>query len=174
MKTASLSDGPFAYRYPRGSGVGLPLDGGVDPFAIGKGELLRQGGDALIVAVGVMVNEALEAAQLLSKQGIEVSVVDARFVKPLDRKLILDQAGKVPLVVTAEENALQGGFGAAILELLADEGVSPKTIRIGIPDQFVEQGTQGELRAQLGINAAGMVKKIKAALESTKLTTTSK
>jgi len=169
MKTAALSDGPFAYRYPRGNGVGLPLDGAIDPFEIGKGELLRKGKDALIIAVGVMVNEALEAAKLLSEQGIEVAVADARFVKPLDTNLILEQAGQVPLVVTAEENVLQGGFGSAVLELLSDAGLNPHIIRIGIPDQFVEQGTQAELRTQLGINAAGMVAKIRQALNKDKL-----
>ncbi len=164
MKTASLAEGPFAYRYPRGNGVGLPINGPIEPLPIGKGELLRSGKDVLIVAIGVLVNEALEAAKLLAGQGIEVAVVDARFIKPLDTELLLEQAAKVPLVVTAEENALQGGFGAAVLELLADSGLQVQTLRIGIPDQFVEQGTQAELRSFLGIDAAGIVKKIKAAI----------
>jgi 1-deoxy-D-xylulose-5-phosphate synthase len=164
MKTASLAEGPFAYRYPRGNGVGLPINGPIEPLPIGKGELLRSGKDVLIVAIGVLVNEALEAAKLLAGQGIEVAVVDARFIKPLDTELLLEQAAKVPLVVTAEENALQGGFGAAVLELLADSGLQVQTLRIGIPDQFVEQGTQAELRSFLGIDAAGIIKKIKAAI----------
>ncbi len=157
MKTASQFDGPFAYRYPRGNGVGLPLEGSIEALEVGKGELLRQGNDGLIVALGVMVGEALEAAKILSQQGVEIAVVDARFIKPLDRELILEQASKVPLVVTAEENALQGGFGAAVLELLNDAGMSVPVVRIGIPDHFVEQGTQAELRAQLGIDADGIV-----------------
>ncbi len=169
MKTATLTDGPFAYRYPRGNGVGLPLEGAIEPLEVGKGELLRQGSDALIVAVGVMVGEALEAAKLLSQQGIEVSVVDARFVKPLDRDLLLAQAEQVPLVVTAEENALQGGFGAAVLELLNDSGLSTPVIRVGIPDQFIEQGTQAELRGQLGLDADGLVTTIQKALRTAQI-----
>lgn len=164
MKTASLTDGPFAYRYPRGNGEGLPCDGPVEPLPIGKGELLRDGKDGLIIAVGVLVGEVLLAAKQLSAQGVEMAVADARFIKPLDEELIREQASKVPLVVTAEENALQGGFGSAILELLADAGLNPRTLRIGIPDQFVEQGTQAELRAMLGIDADGIVEKIKQAL----------
>jgi len=157
MKTASQFDGPFAYRYPRGNGVGLPLEGDIETVEVGKGELLRQGDDGLIVALGVMVGEALEAAKILSQQGFEIAVADARFVKPLDRELILEQAAKVPLVVTAEENVLQGGFGAAVLELLSDAGLTVPVVRVGIPDHFVEQGTQTELRAQLGIDADGIV-----------------
>ncbi|WP_369681948.1 1-deoxy-D-xylulose-5-phosphate synthase [Malonomonas rubra] len=164
MKTATLADGPFAYRYPRGSGVGLPLEGKIEPLTIGKGELLRAGSDGLIIAVGVMVGEALEAAKIMSGEGIEISVVDARFVKPLDRDLILTQAAKVPFVVTAEENALQGGFGSAVLELLNDSGLPLPVVRVGIPDHFVEQGTQAELRTQLGIDADGLVVTVKKAL----------
>ena len=160
MKTATLAEGPFAYRYPRGNGIGLPLDGPIEPLPIGKGELLRSGKDVLIIAVGVMVGEALEAARLLAGQGLEVAVADARFIKPLDTELLLAQAAKVPLVVTAEENVLQGGFGSAVLELFADYGLSPQILRIGIPDQFVEQGTQAELRRHLGLDAAGIAEKI--------------
>ncbi len=164
MLTASLADGPCAYRYPRGNGEGLPLDGPILPLPIGKGELLREGQDGLIIAVGVMVGEALMAAKQLSEQGIEMAVADARFIKPLDKQLIIEQAGKVPLVVTAEENALQGGFGSAVLELLADADVNPRILRIGIPDQFIEQGTQGELRSMLGLDADGIVEKVKQAI----------
>lgn len=166
MKTASLAEGPFAYRYPRGNGVGLPLEGTIETIEIGKGELLRSGDDALIIAVGVMVGEALEAAKILSQQGVEIAVIDARFVKPLDRELILAEAQNVPLVITAEENALQGGFGTAVLELLNDAGLSIPVVRIGIPDKFVEQGTQAELRAQLGIDADGIVASIEKSLRT--------
>lgn len=169
MKAATLSAGPFAYRYPRGSGFGLPLEGEIEPLEIGKGELLRQGTDGLIVAIGVMVGEALEAAKILSLQGIEIGVVDARFVKPLDADLILSQAEKVPFVVTAEENALQGGFGSAVLELLNDSGLTIPVVRIGIPDTFIEQGTQAELRSQLGIDADGMVITVKKVLSANQL-----
>ena len=118
----------------------------------------------MIVAVGDLVNQAMVAAEQLSEQGIEISVIDARFVKPLDADLILSQAEKVPFVITAEENSLQGGFGSAVLELLNDVGLVIPVMRLGIPDSFVGQGTQAELRQQLGLDAAGIVAKVKQGL----------
>ncbi len=165
MKTAFEHDGPFAYRYPRGNGEGLSLAQPVEALPIGKGEILREGKDAAIIAVGNMVGEALRAAEILAEQGIDLLVADARFVKPLDRAMILDIAGRVPLLLSAEENALAGGFGSAILELLADNGVGMPLLRIGIPDQFVEQGTQTELRELLRIDAASIASRIGTALE---------
>lgn len=166
MLAASLLEGPFAYRYPRGNGIGLPLPEQIEPLEIGRGELLREGTDGLIIAVGDLVNQALIAADQLSEQGIEVSVVDARFVKPLDVDLILSQAEKAPFVITAEENSLQGGFGAAVLELLNDMGLAVPVMRMGIPDHFVGQGTQTELRRQLGLDAPGIIEKVKQGLPS--------
>ncbi len=166
MLAASLFEGPFAYRYPRGNGIGLPLPEQIEPLEIGRGELLREGTDGLIIAVGDLVNQALIAADQLSEQGIEVSVVDARFVKPLDVDLILSQAEKAPFVITAEENSLQGGFGAAVLELLNDMGLAVPVMRMGIPDHFVGQGTQTELRRQLGLDAPGIIEKVKQGLPS--------
>ena len=160
MKTASQCDGPFAYRYPRGSGLGLPLPGKIEPLEIGKGELLKEGVDGLIIALGTMVDEALIAAGQLKEQGISIAVMDARFVKPLDDELILALTEKVSFVVTAEENALQGGFGAAVLELFSDHGITLPVQRIGIPDHFVEQGTQAELRNQLNLCSQGLVDKV--------------
>jgi len=165
MKTASLFEGPFAYRYPRGPGVGLSLPEEIEPLEIGRGELLRDGTDGLVIAVGDLVNQALSAADQLSEQGIDISVIDARFVKPLDGNLILSQVEKSPFVVTAEENSLQGGFGASVLELLSDAGLSIPVMRIGIPDDFVGQGTQAELRRQLGLDTLGIIEKVKLGLQ---------
>ncbi|MDX2495384.1 MAG: 1-deoxy-D-xylulose-5-phosphate synthase [Desulfuromusa sp.] len=165
MKAASLSAGPFAYRYPRGNGVGLSLPDQIEPLEIGRGELLREGCDGLIIAVGEMVNHALSAATQLTKHGIDLSVIDARFIKPLDSDLIIAHAENAPFVMTAEENSLQGGFGAAVLELLSDVGLTTPVVRIGIPDQFVGQGTQAELRAQLGLDADGIIKKVKEVMQ---------
>ncbi|MEA3361737.1 MAG: 1-deoxy-D-xylulose-5-phosphate synthase [Thermodesulfobacteriota bacterium] len=165
MKAASLSSGPFAYRYPRGNGVGLSLPDQIEPLEVGCGELLREGADGLIIAVGEMVNHALFAAAQLTEHGINLSVIDARFIKPLDSDLIIAQAEKPPFVITAEENSLQGGFGAAVLELLSDVGLTTPVVRIGIPDQFVGQGTQAELRAELGLDADGIVKKVKEVMQ---------
>jgi 1-deoxy-D-xylulose-5-phosphate synthase len=165
MKTAVEFDGPFAYRYPRGNGEGLSLAQPVEVLPIGKGEILREGKDAAIIAVGTMVAEALSAANTLAEQGIELLVADARFIKPLDSEMIIDIAGRVPLLLTGEENALQGGFGSAVLELLSDNGINLPVIRIGIPDQFVEQGTQAELKKRIEIDAAAIVRRISVALE---------
>lgn len=159
--TALKHEGPFAYRYPRGNGVGVDLDTAPKPFRIGRGELLRKGDDATIVAIGSSVQEALVAAGELAEDGIEVAVVDARFVKPLDEKLLLTQAEKTGTLVTVEENVLQGGFGTAVLELLEEKGSHAGVERIGLPDAFVEQGSQAELRARYGIDAAGIVARIK-------------
>lgn len=168
MKTAIEYEGPFAYRYPRGNGEGLSLVQPVESLPIGQGEILRDGKDAAIIAVGTMVAEALKAAELLAGQGIDLLVADARFIKPLDNALILDIAGRTPLLLTGEENALQGGFGSAVLELLADNGVAVPVIRIGIADRFVEQGTQAELRERIEIDAAAIVRKVSQALEQRK------
>ncbi|SEA13677.1 1-deoxy-D-xylulose-5-phosphate synthase [Desulfuromusa kysingii] len=160
MKTASTVDGPFAYRYPRGNGVGLPLLDEIEVLDVGRGELLCDGSDGLIIAVGDMVNEALIAAQNLSERGLHLAVIDARFIKPLDADLILSQVQKAPFVVTAEENSLQGGFGSSVLELISDAGMTLPVERIGIPDRFIGQGTQAELRTQLGLSSAEIVKRV--------------
>jgi len=172
MKTASEFDGPFAYRYPRGSGSGLQLAEKLEAFDIGQGELLREGSDGLIVAIGVLVNEALAAAEKLAKEGIDIAVIDGRFVKPLDCDLIIAHAEKVPFVLTAEENVLQGGFGSSVLELLSDVGLTIPVVRLGIPDRFVGQGTQAELRSQLNLDTAGIIKRVKQSVNRLKLKST--
>lgn len=161
MKTASVYDGPFAYRYPRGNGVGLPLPETIEPVEIGRGEQLRKGADGLIIA-SVMVDEAVNAAIALEQQGLSIGVMDGRFVKPLDSDLIVDLSEQAPFIITVEENALQGGFGAAILELLSDRRLNVPVVRMGIPDEFVGQGSQEELREQLGLNVDGLCRAVKS------------
>jgi 1-deoxy-D-xylulose-5-phosphate synthase len=97
----------------------------------------------------------------LEEEGLSLAVVDARFVKPLDSELILAEARATGLLLTVEENALQGGFGSAVLELLADQGAGPRVLRFGVPDRFVEQGTQDELRQRIGIDAASLVAQVR-------------
>ncbi|MDY0270333.1 1-deoxy-D-xylulose-5-phosphate synthase [Trichloromonas sp.] len=160
IRTSLVTDGPFAYRYPRGAALGLPVPEVVEALDIGRGEKLRAGTDGCFLALGVGVAAALEAAERLAEEGISLAVVDARFVKPLDRDLILAEATS-GLLLTVEENALQGGFGSAVLELLADEGLSPRVLRFGVPDRFVEQGTQAELRGRIGIDAAGLASRVR-------------
>jgi 1-deoxy-D-xylulose-5-phosphate synthase len=158
LLTSVNHDGPSAVRYPRGNGYGVPLDQHLRILPIGKAELLRNGVDGLIIAVGTMVYPCLEVAEMLAKEGVNLAVVNARFIKPLDNELIIDliRATNGP-VFTAEENAIQGGFGSAILELIEECGFSGiKVIRIGYPDSFIEQGEQADLRSRYGLDQSGI------------------
>jgi 1-deoxy-D-xylulose-5-phosphate synthase len=156
MLTATLHDGPVAYRYPRGQAFGLPLPDAIEPFAVGRGEKLRDGNDAVIFALGTVCREALLAADMLAGEGLSVGVVDPRFLKPLDKELLVAEARRTGVVVTVEENVRQGGFGSAVLEMLGDEGIAARVLRIGLPDRFVEQGTQPQLHARYGLDAEGI------------------
>lgn len=162
LKTALALNAPVALRYPRGAGYGVPLDQNLQVLPTGKGELLREGNDLTIVAIGATVMPALEAAESLAAQGISAGVINARFVKPLDADLILGQATRTGRIITVEENALQGGFGSAVLELLHDNNAAQVRIkRLGIPDRYIEQGPQAQLRKDLGIDAEGIEKAAK-------------
>jgi len=158
MVTAFAHHGPCAMRYPRGTGVGAEVSSDPRPIPLGRGELMRDGTHAVVITLGSRVYPAVEAAMQLEDEGLEVAVFNARFVKPLPCEQLLDLAARFETILLVEENALAGGFGAAVIELLTDEGpLAGKRIkRIGIPDEFVEHGTQKELRAMLGIDAEGM------------------
>jgi 1-deoxy-D-xylulose-5-phosphate synthase len=157
LKTAIGHQGPVALRYPRGEGFGVELDGDIRALEIGKGELLRPGKDVAIVGIGNTVMPALKAARDLAQLGIDAAVVNARFVKPLDRELLLSVATQIPRVITVEDHVVQGGFGSAVLELLADEGVTGVTVRrLGVPDRFIAHGTQDELKKICGIDKDGI------------------
>jgi 1-deoxy-D-xylulose-5-phosphate synthase len=157
LKTAIYSGSPMALRYPRGTGYGVEIDKDISTLEIGKGEILLDGNDLYIIAIGSTVYPALQAAELLKKNGISAGVVNARFVKPLDAELILSVANKTGKILTVEENLLQGGFGSAILELLSDNKLQNiKIKRLGIPDSFIEQGSQAQLRKDLAIDAEGI------------------
>lgn len=157
LKTAVYSGQPMSLRYPRGAGYGVPLDLELKCLEIGKGEQLLDGDDLTIVAIGATVYPALQAAEGLKKKGIAAGVVNARFVKPLDKELILGAARRTGRVMTVEENALQGGFGSAVLELLYDNDLqSVKVRRLGLPDRYIEQGSQAQLRKDVGIDAEGI------------------
>ena len=157
LKTAIVHDGPVAIRYPRGNGYGVQLDQEFEPLPIGRGEVLTEGDDVAILAIGSTVLPAVDAAGQLRDKGVAATVVNARFVKPLDRDLLLDVARRTGTIVTVEENVLQGGFGSAVMELLEEEGISNVRVkRLGIPDRYVEQGPQDQLRRDLGIDAEGI------------------
>jgi 1-deoxy-D-xylulose-5-phosphate synthase len=157
LKTAVYSGTPVALRYPRGAGYGVPMDCDPAPLEIGRGEILTEGDDLAVIAIGATVYPALEACRILATEGIRATVINARFVKPLDRELILKAASTTGALLTVEENALAGGFGSAILELLASAGMTGiRMKRVGIPDRFIEHGSQAQLRADLGLDAAGI------------------
>lgn len=160
LYTAVNYEGPAAVRYPRGEGIGVPLDEDFTELEIGKAEIVRDGGSIAILAVGTMVSAACKTAELLLKRGINCTVVNMRFIKPLDKECILQMADEMEAIVTMEENVLNGGFGSAVVELLADEGRSIPVLRFGIPDEFIEQGTQSELREQCGLTPEQMSEKI--------------
>lgn len=162
LYTAVNHDGPIAVRYPRGNGRGVAIDQVLREIPIGIGEVLRSGGDATILAVGTMVYPCLEAADLLAADGINVAVSNMRFIKPLDKELILSLAIKTGKVVTAEENVLHGGFGSAVLELFEEENLTAVQVtRLGYGDCFIEQGEQQELLAKNGLDVHGIVARIK-------------
>jgi len=164
LVTALAHDGAFALRYPRGGGEGVDLAQPIEPFGIGCGEKLRDGRHGALCAVGAGVPVALAAAELLAGEGIELSVVDARFIKPLDGDLLCDEAVRTTRVITLEENALMGGFGSAVLECLAERQISVPVLRLGLPDRFVEQGSQSELRQRCALDSKGVVEQVKAFL----------
>ena len=155
--TALAFHGPIAIRYPRGRGFGVPMDKEYKKIPIGEAEILGEGEDLLILAVGSRVHPSLEAARELEKEGLSVGVINCRFVKPLDTRLP-EMAARTGKVLIVEENTLQGGFGSAILESFTDQGVSSVKIkRLGIPDTFIEHGPQNLLREQCGIDTKEIV-----------------
>lgn len=166
LATAINLGSPVAVRYPRGNGYGVSLDQTLAPIQVGLAEVLREGRDAAILALGTMVRPALEAAHLLETEcGISLAVINARFIKPLDGKLILDLALKHGCLITIEENALQGGFGTAVLELLEELGQTEvQVLRLGYPDSYIPQAEQHELREMLGLDTAGIAASIRKLL----------
>jgi 1-deoxy-D-xylulose-5-phosphate synthase len=164
LRTAIEYPGPAALRYPRGNGLGVPLDADIRALEIGRGELLRDGGDLAIVALGSRVAPALEAAGQLAKEGIEAAVFNARFAKPLDLPAIAELASRCGTLVTVEEHALAGGFGSAVLEALAGQGIQVPTRLLAVPDELVEHGDPAAQLARFGLDAAGIAAAARALL----------
>jgi 1-deoxy-D-xylulose-5-phosphate synthase len=150
--------GPVAIRYPRSAGEGVELDWELKEIPLGKAELIKDGKDLTIIAIGNLVYQALKAAEDLEKENISIAVINARFVKPLDEDLILDFAKKTGKIITVEENTLIGGFGSAVCELLADKNVSVKIKRIGLPDKFIEHGDLKTLKRKYGLTSETLKK----------------
>jgi 1-deoxy-D-xylulose-5-phosphate synthase len=155
------TNGPIAMRYPRGRGIGVPLmEEGWEPLSIGKGEILRTGDDVLLLAYGSMVNLALQVAEILGEYGIEATVVNARFVKPLDTELIFPLARRIGRVATLEEGCLIGGFGSAIAEILSDNNILIPLKRFGVNDHLVDHATPEQSKADLGLTSPQIVEQI--------------
>ena len=160
--TAYKHDGPFAIRIARGAAVGAPLDADLVELPIGKGRVVREGGDVAVFGLGKSLHAALEAADLLAESGISCAVVNPVFAKPLDTELISEMALKVGRIVTVEENVLAGGFGSAVLEALADAKLdNVQVLRIGMPDWFIEHGTADAQRRRLGLDPQGIAEQIR-------------
>ncbi|KOR34732.1 MULTISPECIES: 1-deoxy-D-xylulose-5-phosphate synthase [Planktothricoides] len=155
------TEGAIAMRYPRGNGYGVALmEEGWEPLPIGKAEILRQGDDVLILGYGSMVYPAMQTAEILSEHGIEATVINARFVKPLDTELILPLAEKIGKVVTMEEGCLMGGFGSAVAEALMDHNVLVPVMRLGVPDKLVDHAKPDQSKAELELTPAQMSDRI--------------
>ena len=159
LQTAVNSNGPVAIRYPRGAGIGVPLfEENIPPLEIGSGEVLVEGKHLTIAAAGFHVYTALDAADLLRKQGISCTVINPRFIKPLDVNLILDSVQQTKRLITIEENYIAGGFGSSINELLVERGINDVEVKnMGIKDNFVTHGATQILRQQLGLTPEGIV-----------------
>ena len=157
------NDGPIAMRFPRGNGLGIPLDETLQEIPIGNWEVLREGRDAVILTFGTTIPMAMKAANMLEKQGCSVKVINARFIKPLDSKLLTAILLMDVPVLTIEESTLQGGFGSAVLEFASDEGFHHVEIsRMGIPDHFIEHGSVKELWNEIGLTTETIVQNIKS------------
>ncbi len=162
MVTGINHSGPIAMRYPRGSGLGVPLmEEGWEPLPIGKGEILRNGDDLLLIGYGSMVNPSMQVAEILSEHGIECTVINARFVKPLDTELIAPLAQQIGKVVTLEEGCLMGGFGSAVAEALLDNNVVVPVKRFGVPDILVDHAEPKESFADLGLTSPQIAEQIR-------------
>jgi 1-deoxy-D-xylulose-5-phosphate synthase len=158
----NYTDSPIALRYPRGNGYGVPLmEEGWEELPIGKAEILRQGDDLLILGYGSMVYPAMQTAEILSEHGIEATVINARFAKPLDTELILPLAKQIGRVVTLEEGCLMGGFGSAIAESLLDNNIVVPVMRIGVPDQLVDHATPDQSMAALGLTPPQIAERVR-------------
>ncbi|MCC6543519.1 MAG: 1-deoxy-D-xylulose-5-phosphate synthase [Nitrospirae bacterium] len=162
MLSAAVNyNGPSAVRYPRGTGIGVELQPDFMPLEIGKGEIILDGNDVAIIAIGNMVYPAIEAAAILKRSGIDAAVANARFAKPVDEEMILELAGKCGYIVTVEDGALAGGFGSAILEALEKHGAADVHVkRIGLPDKFIEHGTIKELHKLYGLDSDGIARTV--------------
>jgi 1-deoxy-D-xylulose-5-phosphate synthase len=162
LKTAVDYDGPASVRYPRGSGIGAEMDEQISSLEIGKAEILREGSDVAILGIGSEVSYCLKAAEKLALEGLNATVVNARFVKPLDEELILALARSHGSIVTVEDHYLMGGFGSAVMEMLEQNNMHDvRVMRLAFPDKLIEHGSQSLLLAKYGLDADGIYSRVK-------------
>lgn len=162
-------DGPIVIRYPRGNGLGVEMDQTLQKIPIGQSEVLRDGKDVTLLALGAMVPSALEAANVLQQEGISARVINARFVKPLDAHMLFKQAEDRMPVVTVEEGVRAGGFGSAVLEFYAERDLHHMVVhRLGVPDYFVEHGSVADLRREVGLTPEGIASQVRRTVLSRK------
>jgi 1-deoxy-D-xylulose-5-phosphate synthase len=160
----AYDDGPVALRYPRGEAIGVPLPVRLQELPIGTGEILREGDRVALLGYGTGVQKALDAAEILAERGISATVADARFAKPIDAGLAAQLAAEHELLVTVEEGTLTGGFGSGVWETLNETGMSPRILRVGLPDRFVTHGAPGLLHAEIGFTAERIAERVEAAV----------
>ncbi len=169
----TYDDGPVALRYPRGEGTGVPLPRQPEAIEIGTGEILREGERVALLGYGSGVGKALEAAAILADRGLEVTVADARFAKPIDAGLVAQLAAEHELLVTVEEGVLAGGFGSAVWETLSDAGLAARILRVGLPDRYITHGTPKLLHEEIGFTGERIAERVEAAVaERTDVTST--
>jgi 1-deoxy-D-xylulose-5-phosphate synthase len=169
LATAIAHPGPAAVRFPRGPGLGVPLDPELKAIPVGHAELLRDGEDAAVLALGTMVHPALEAAAELAAEGLSVAVLNARFAKPIDRERIASLARRCAVLVTVEEHSVAAGFGGAVLEALAALGIEVPVRCLGVPDGLLEHGDPAGLLAELGLDAAGIAGAVREAVAAARV-----
>jgi 1-deoxy-D-xylulose-5-phosphate synthase len=162
LRTAFQLNQPVAIRYPRGAGEGVPMDAEPRELPIGLGSSLREGSDVTLAAIGNRVRPALRAAELLEARGISAGVINLRFAKPLDEGLLRETAQRTPRIVTVEDNTILGGAGTAVLETLSASGARFELLRLGLPDRFVEHGTQKELYDIVGLSPERIAENVAA------------
>jgi 1-deoxy-D-xylulose-5-phosphate synthase len=156
LTTGFKYNGPSAVRYPRGNGIGIPVDKTLTTIPIAKSELRRKGQKIALLVFGTLLNTALEVAEIL-----DASVVNMRFVKPLDTEMLIQMAQQHQLLVTIEENVIMGGAGSAINEYLQAQANSIPVLNLGLPDRFIDHGQSATLLAECGLNAEGIIRSIK-------------
>ncbi len=170
LRTGLLLDGPSALRYPRGAAAGVQIPDEIAPLEVGTGEILREGERVALVGYGTGVGVALGAADLLADHGMDVTVADARFAKPLDGALLAQLAAEHDLLVTVEEGVLAGGFGTAVWEKLADGDVAPRLMRVGLPDRYVTHGAPRLLHEEVGFTPERVAERVEAAVQDRRST----